>query len=157
MFKNSFSFEGRIRRTEYGISFIIYVTVITVLNGITATVCMDASARGSLPDAGSILGLLIFYIPLVWFFFAQGAKRCHDVGNSGWWILIPFYLFWILFQKGQPGINKYGSNPKETTVNTNGLAGEVPIETGEAYSGGYFGGHHTGSSQGSTGTRENDA
>lgn len=52
------------------------------------------------------------YIPLIWFFLAQGAKRCHDRGNSGWYQLIPFYGFWMLFADGDAGVNNYGVNPK---------------------------------------------
>jgi uncharacterized membrane protein YhaH (DUF805 family) len=78
MFKNPFSFEGRIRRTEYGLSFIIYAVIAAIINVAIITI----------RDAG-IFGLA--YIPLLWFLWAQGAKRCHDVGNNGWWQIIPFY------------------------------------------------------------------
>jgi len=98
MFSSPFSFDGRIRRTEYGISFIIYVIVAVFVNAIVES--------GEAP----IIGLA--YIPMLWFLWAQGAKRCHDVGNNGWWQIIPFYVFWLLFQDGQPGINEYGQNPK---------------------------------------------
>lgn len=99
MFKNPFSFEGRIRRTEYGISIII------------TTVCNTAIGVLSQSSSGSIS--MVAYIPLLWFLWAQAAKRCHDVGNSGWWQLIPFYGLWLLFQDGQIEDNKYGSNPKK--------------------------------------------
>tara|TARA_B110000240_G_C13337466_1_gene383993 strand:- start:197 stop:772 length:576 start_codon:yes stop_codon:yes gene_type:complete len=98
MFASPFSFDGRIRRTEFGISMIIYFILYTFLTIILAT--------GKAP----IIGLII--IPILWFISAQGAKRCHDLGNSGWWQIIPFYGFWMLFQNGQPGINLYGQNPK---------------------------------------------
>ena len=64
----------------------------------------------SMTSDHALFGLV--YIPLLWFLYAQGAKRCHDLGNSGWWQIIPFYIFWLLFQDGQTGVNKYGNNPK---------------------------------------------
>lgn len=100
MFKKPFSFNGRIRRTEYGISSIIYIVCATILNDIIE----------SSPEEMAILG--IAHIPLVWFLWAQGAKRCHDLGNSGWWQVIPFYGFWLIFQDGQRYTNEYGLNPK---------------------------------------------
>jgi len=99
MFSKPFSFDGRIRRREYGISMIIYVIVTTFFNAIVAS--------GEAP----IIGLA--YIPMLWFLWAQGAKRCHDLGNNGWWQIIPFYGLWMLFQNGQPGRNIYGINPKD--------------------------------------------
>ncbi len=99
MFSNPFSFDGRIRRTEYGVSFIIYAFVAVIINAIVA------SNRD-----GAIVGLA--YIPMLWFLWAQGAKRCHDLGNNGWWQLIPFYALWLTFQDGQVGSNEYGEDPK---------------------------------------------
>lgn len=102
MFKNPFSFDGRIRRTEYGISFLIYLAVYFTLSALAA-----AAAQAT---AGVLVFLLT--IPLVWFLWAQGAKRCHDIDRNGWWQLIPFYFLFLLFEDGHPGRNEYGSNPK---------------------------------------------
>lgn len=99
MFSKPFSFEGRIRRTEYGISLIIYFVIAMIVN-----VILESG------EEAAILGLV--YIPMLWFLWAQGAKRCHDLGNNGWWQIIPFYGLWMLFQNGQPRLNKYGMNPK---------------------------------------------
>lgn len=98
MFSSPFSFEGRIRRTEYGLSFIIFIVINTFLDTIVKT------------GESSIIGLS--YIPLLWFLWAQGAKRCHDMGKSGWFQIIPFYVFWMIFANGESGYNKYGLNPK---------------------------------------------
>lgn len=103
MFKNPFSFEGRIRRMEYGISIIILAVTRVVLT----TVIMSSSN-----SAGIGIVSLLISMPLIWFAIAQAAKRCHDLGNSGWWQLIPFYGFWLLFQEGKAELNKYGENPK---------------------------------------------
>jgi uncharacterized membrane protein YhaH (DUF805 family) len=100
MFQKPFSFEGRIRRTEFGISFIIAVIAMAIVNAI-----------GSAGEGAAII--FIAYIPLYWFLFAQGAKREHDLDFSGWWQLIPFRYLWLIFLKGQVGVNKYGQDPKE--------------------------------------------
>ncbi len=55
---------------------------------------------------------LLLYIPGYWFICAQNAKRCHDLGNTGWFQLIPFYGLWMLFADGDYGMNVYGENPK---------------------------------------------
>lgn len=62
-------------------------------------------------DNFAVFGYL-FIIPIYWFILAQGAKRCHDRGNSGWFQLIPFYGLWMLFGDSYFGNNKYGENPK---------------------------------------------
>jgi uncharacterized membrane protein YhaH (DUF805 family) len=96
MFRNSFSFDGRIRRLEYGVSIIIWYFYFTICVLIT---------KGT--------GIyFILLIPGFWFLWSQGAKRCHDLDNNGWWQIIPLYGFWLLFQEGKDGANQYGANPK---------------------------------------------
>lgn len=64
------------------------------------------------PSDNSAMLFLIALIPAYWFAFAQGAKRCHDRDNSGWFQLIPFFGLWMLFADGFHGPNQYGNNPK---------------------------------------------
>lgn len=99
MFKKPFSFEGRIRRLEYGLSYLIYFVSAIIVSLLTEVNELFAF-------------LLIGYIPLIWFMLAQGAKRCHDRGSSGWYQIIPFYGLWMLFADGVFGQNEYGPNPK---------------------------------------------
>ena len=102
MFKNPFSFEGRIRRTEYGLSIIICYAYAMLVGGFI----------GMKKLYEPIMWVLLF--PAYWFVWAQGAKRCHDRGNSGWYQIIPFYGLWMLFADSDNGINEYGPNPKGT-------------------------------------------
>ena len=102
MFRNSFSFEGRIRRLEYGLSFIIVYFWL----GFSAFVEFIINAY----NFEGIYYLLM--IPGFYFLIAQAAKRCHDRGNSGWYQLIPLYVLWMLFGDGDIGANNYGANPK---------------------------------------------
>ena len=65
------------------------------------------------------MGLAI--IPMLWFLWAQGAKRCHDMDKNGWFQIIPFYVLWMIFIEGDSFLNKYGDNPKlqsKTKINS---------------------------------------
>lgn len=99
MFKDPFSFYGRIRRTEYALTNIIYAIFyffVTILQ-----------KNGTFGAWINITLLLPFYLSV-----SQGAKRCHDLGKSGWWQLIPFYSLIMMFGPGDYGPNEYGDNPK---------------------------------------------
>lgn len=104
MFKKPFSFTGRIRRLEYGISFILYFAWLMLI---------EVASKSPNLSQGATIMLFMSYIPMIWFLWAQNCKRCHDRGNSGWYQLIPFYFFVLLFGDGEPGENEYGTNPKE--------------------------------------------
>ena len=93
MFSHIFSFSGRIRRMEFGLSYIIYGILAIVLS-----VCAEETP---------LLGLL--YIPLLWFTWAQMCKRFHDKGESGlriFTLLIPLYNIYVMimlfFEDGEP-------------------------------------------------------
>src|ERR1035437_10103745 len=134
MFKNPFSFEGRIRRAEYGLSFIIFVVARIIVAVIAVAITSDS--YDSRTNANGLAWL--FSLPFLWFFFAQGAKRCHDVGNSGWWQLIPFYPLWLIFQDGQRFTNEYAEDPKAAAGNY--PPSQPPVNPGGGYYGGYDGG-----------------
>lgn len=91
-----FSFIGRINRTEYIISVIICVILIFVVANVEDSVLRR------------ILGLVIDV-----FLWSQCARRLHDFGASGWYVLIPV-VSWIFaaFPKGDKGENEYGVAPK---------------------------------------------
>lgn len=97
--KRYFSFEGRIGRGEYWISYLIYYLYCLPMNLIE-----EDNISG-----GFALIWLMLLIPMSWMLIAQGAKRCHDLGNSGWFQLIPFYGLWMLFAAGDSMPNQYGN------------------------------------------------
>jgi uncharacterized membrane protein YhaH (DUF805 family) len=43
---------------------------------------------------------------------AVGARRMHDIGKSGWFLLIPIYNIVLLATDTTPGENSYGPNSK---------------------------------------------
>lgn len=111
MFKDIFSFEGRIRRTEWGVSTIIYFIAYFIVYGLMIW-ASDLVDYGSTQGLWAIFFCVVAMVPLCWFLWAQAAKRCHDVGKSGWWQLIPLYSFIIIFIEGDKGANEYGEDPK---------------------------------------------
>ena len=103
-----FSFEGRIRRREYGIT-ILLIYVIMLIPFLHVILC----------------------IPLIWVLWAQGAKRCHDIGKSDWWQFVPFFVLWMLFKDGDVGSNEYGEDPKGRKTPKKILDSEMEVENNE--------------------------
>lgn len=56
---------------------------------------------------------LAVYVLLGIVMIVENARRLHDVGYSGWWQLIPFYMVLVAFYRGQVGANKYGPDPRK--------------------------------------------
>lgn len=101
-----FSFSGRIGRTEYWLTIII----LSLINIFLTFMIVNAGG----PDDGVIVAYLIYLIISSWLMIAQSTKRCHDLGHSGWWQLIPFYGLWLLFDKGDgENPNEYGESTKQ--------------------------------------------
>jgi uncharacterized membrane protein YhaH (DUF805 family) len=83
---------------EYGLTWLISIPISFILT--------------LLSESGQFGLWLILYIPFVWAIYAQGAKRCHDIGYNGWWQIVPLFFFVLLFASGEPQINKYGAPAK---------------------------------------------
>ncbi len=140
MFKNIFIIDGRIRRTEFGVTYIILFLL---------TIFISVSTQES-----PIFGL--FYIPLYWVQITQSAKRCHDLNNSGWFQLIPIYNpFWLIFAEGTIGPNRFGNDPKEyrrtyrknisedqSYISQKNYRKKNVVPNKKNYDGGYDGGHN---------------
>ena len=103
MFKRPFSFHGRIRRLEYVLSILLFYLYAIVVGFVLGLV-----TNGNFSE----IVIYICLIPGYWFLWAQGAKRCHDRNNTGWYQIIPFYGLWMIFADGDEGENDYGDNPK---------------------------------------------
>lgn len=115
--KKYVDFSGRARRTEYwmfALFNMIFAVVALVLDSILGTV-----------SEGSVYGLFygLFSLAIMLPTWAVTVRRLHDVGKSGWWILISLvpiiggiWLFILTISDSQPGENAYGPNPKVSMI-----------------------------------------
>jgi uncharacterized membrane protein YhaH (DUF805 family) len=98
---NYTNFDGRARRTEYWgfqlMFLVIYLGIALVLSLISEKLAAMAG-----------LFALASFIPSI----AVAIRRMHDVGKSGWFMLIPIYNLILYFTEGDHGPNEYGPDPK---------------------------------------------
>ena len=103
-------FSGRARRKEYWmfclINFLFSFAVGFLLGMLGAVTVAQTFGR--------LFGIAAFLPGL-----GVGVRRLHDIGKSGWWMLINFVpvVGWIIFllfmcSDSQAGTNAYGENPK---------------------------------------------
>lgn len=109
MFCNPFSFKGRIRRTEYALSYIIFVIAIYSVSFLS----LELGSGG--------YSLFVLFLACYWFLFSQGAKRCHDLGQSGYYQIIPFYVLVMVFSEGHKRTNAHGNDPKASQFDNDEL------------------------------------
>jgi uncharacterized membrane protein YhaH (DUF805 family) len=112
--KNYAQFNGRARRTEYWMFALInllFFGVAIIIDNVAGTVI-----EGMFYGLFYILYALVVFIPGL----AVAVRRLHDVGKSGWMLLISFipligaiWLLVLMLTEGKPGENEYGPNPKE--------------------------------------------
>jgi uncharacterized membrane protein YhaH (DUF805 family) len=105
--KNYVGFEGRARRKEYWMFFLISFIINIVL--------LILENVGNLPSVLSGLYSLAILLPSL----AVTVRRLHDTGRSAWWLLIGLIpligaIILIVFtcQDSQESDNQYGPNPK---------------------------------------------
>lgn len=110
-------FSGRARRKEYWM-FFLFNTIFAFLAAIIDNVVGTASPESGYGIFYGIYGLALFIPGL-----AVGVRRLHDVGKSGWMLLIALipligaiWLLVLMVTDSQQASNKWGENPKEVTA-----------------------------------------
>lgn len=104
-FKKYADFSGRARRKEYWmfvLFYLIFYIVLAVVDGVIL----------GMPILSGIFSLAII-IPSL----SIGARRLHDTGKSGWWLLISLVplvgiILIVFLVQDSVEDNKYGPNPK---------------------------------------------
>jgi uncharacterized membrane protein YhaH (DUF805 family) len=100
-----FSFNGRIGRLQFfSTVLVVYALWLGVLMVRRWLIPEDMT---TVFNRAMIVLIYISFNVLV----AQGVKRCHDLGHSGRFMIVPLYVLPMLLQKGQPADNEYGTGP----------------------------------------------
>lgn len=105
--KSLFSFSGRNRRTRYWLTHLCMSILL-----------LPANLSGDNMSDGVAVFTLMIFLPVIWIFLANVAKRCHDLGKSGFFgllMLIPivniFIGIYLAFFQGDLNDNEYGPSP----------------------------------------------
>lgn len=107
------TFSGRARRSE----FWFFSLFLTLLMAVAAVLDASLNATEGRGPVSAIAGLLTV-IPAL----AVTVRRLHDIGRSGWWLLVtlvPLIGFVLLLiweiRRGDAGDNRFGPSPLAAT------------------------------------------
>ena len=106
-------FSGRARRKEYWL-FALFNFIAAFIVGFIGGFLSSVTNVAAFAYLAPIYNLAVIIPGL-----AVSARRLHDIGKSGWWLLIGLVPFvgWIVLLvfcclDSLPGENQYGPNPK---------------------------------------------
>lgn len=110
-FKNYINFSGRSSRSAYW-WWVLASFLIGIVAGIMDVIILgDAYNQNDYGPVSAIVSLVTL-VPGI----SLSARRLHDVGRSGWWMLISLtivglipLLFWAV-REGNDGANKFGED-----------------------------------------------
>lgn len=107
------TFSGRAQRSEFWFFVATYLLILFLLAVVDGLLGVFDTAG----EVGLLSGLFALSMVLPW--LAVCARRLHDTGRSGWWMLVSFIpligslvLLFFLVQDSAPGANAFGPNPK---------------------------------------------
>ena len=120
-FKNYINFNGRSRRSEYW-----WFCLFNIIIGIILLILAFAFGKETTKNGYKIIEANKFFVILMWIYsiatFLPGlglsVRRLHDIGKSGWYLLIvfiPFGGFILLYFfciDSENQSNEYGESPK---------------------------------------------
>jgi len=112
--KNYAVFRGRARRKEYWM-FVLFYLIFAIV-----AVILDNVLGTAIENIGYGLFYILYVLAVLIPYLAVTVRRLHDVGKSGWMILIALipligsiWLLVLMCIDSNPGENQYGPNPKE--------------------------------------------
>jgi len=116
-FKNYASFSGIAIRKEYWY-FVLFNIIFSIVAKVLDNSFFHNSSTNAFGETETSSSFGLFYtvyvlgtlVPSI----SLGVRRMHDVGKSGWFLLIPFYNLILALSDSENGENQYGPLPDET-------------------------------------------
>lgn len=111
-------FSGRARRSEYWYFFLFTCLIAFALAAAGLAIAAGTGGPPTLARYFIDLFSVLILLPSL----AVSVRRLHDIGMSGWWVLlnlVPFgglVLLYFFCQDSAIGPNEYGPNPKEMAI-----------------------------------------
>jgi len=102
----AFDFNTRARRKEYWMFFLVNFLIALGI-GFVLGVLSKILGFPNLVLFGQIYNVIVF-IPSL----AVATRRVHDSDYKVWWLLVPFFNFYLLIKDGDAVANRYGADPK---------------------------------------------
>jgi uncharacterized membrane protein YhaH (DUF805 family) len=99
-----FVIDGRASRTEY---WMFYLLCIVTYFGLGILTALGGEWLSGLFGIINLIFALVTLIPTV----TCGIRRMHDIGRSGWWLIVPIVGFIFLVLQGNESDNEYGPVP----------------------------------------------
>ena len=116
------SFNGRFSRRDFLFSSIIGSGL---MYGLLESIEFFPS---SLSFELSLMSYGCLALLLLWFIYASGTKRCHDLGDQGIFQMVPLYVFWMVLAKGDSGVNQFGRPPRDDAAGEGDTHSRTPGE-----------------------------
>lgn len=111
-------FNGRAQRAEYWYFYLFNIIISIILSILGKTLGIFNISIGTVGNEINILPI-IYSLAVLIPGLAVSVRRLHDVGKSGWMILISLipligtiWLLVLMMKDSVPGENEYGPNPK---------------------------------------------
>lgn len=118
-FKHWGDVDGRSRPGEFWVFTIVEYAMLIFVRVVVAV--LREAPRGSVfMTIVAVIALFLCVVGVIMIIpgLTLSVRRLHDVGKSGWWLLIKItgiggllLLYWYL-QPSQPGDNQYGPEPQ---------------------------------------------
>ena len=103
--KNYVDFNGRARRKEYWMYSLFNLIFLII------AMLMDKFIGTELKGQNYGLFYLLYSLTTLLPSIGVVIRRMHDVGKSGWFVLIPIYNIILALSEGEKQTNQYGVDP----------------------------------------------